>query len=118
MMIQKRSCSFLLALLCVVNLAKAQQVNYVAADKYDVPNLRDKVGTLTVLPFFFKNNDRFWFSFEDANGRNYYYVDPAKKQKGLLYNRTTVATQLQLLKKEKIDTALINFSAPFNLGGH
>lgn len=118
MMIQKRSCSFLLALLCVVNLARAQQVNYVAADKYDVPNLRDKVGTLTVLPFFFKNNDRFWFSFEDANGRNYYYVDPAKKQKGLLYNRTTVATQLQLLKKEKIDTALINFSAPFNLGGH
>lgn len=110
-----RSSCFLLVMLCIAAAAGAQQVNYAAADKYDAPNLRNKVGSLTVLPFFFKNDDRFWFIFEDAKGRNYYYVDPLKKQKGLMFNRAAVAAQLQQLKKEKIDTSLIGFNAPFNL---
>lgn len=117
MRVTGRMYCFLLGMLCLAGRSEAQQANYAAAEKYDVHNLRNKTGSLTVLPFFFKNNDRFWFIFEDGNGRNYYYVDPEKKQKGILFNRTGVAAQLQLLTKEKIDTALIVFNAPFNLAG-
>lgn len=117
MIVTMRRYCFLLGFLCITGRAAAQPVNYAAAEKYDVPNLREKVGSLTVLPFFFKNDDRFWFIFEDGNGRNYYYVDPKKKEKGLLYNRAVVARQLQQLREEKIDSALIVFNAPFNLAG-
>ena len=113
----RRYC-FFLGFLCMAGRGVAQKANYGAAEKYDVHNLRNKAGTLTVLPFFFKNNDRFWFIFEDGNGRNYYYVDPAKKIKGVLFSRAAVAAQLQQLRKEKIDTAHIGFNAPFNLSGN
>ncbi|OQP57778.1 peptidase S9 [Niastella vici] len=118
MMYLKRSCCFLLAVLWLPVMANAQLANYAAAEKYDVPNLQKRVGSLTVLPFFFKNDDRFWFVYEDQLGRNYYYVDPAKKEKGFLYNRSLVAALLQQLRKETIDSALINFNAPFNIAGN
>jgi len=96
-------------------MVAAQRANYAAAEKYDVPNLTGKVGSLTVLPFFFKGDDRFWFIYEDRNGKNYYYVDPKRKEKKLLFNKGIITTQLQQLRKEKIDTTLINFNAPFNI---
>ncbi|AEV98701.1 peptidase S9 [Niastella koreensis] len=113
----KRSRCFLLAMLWLPGLVEAQHANYAAAEKYDVPGLRDKVGTLTVLPFFFRNNDRFWFIYEDKNGRNYYYVDPATRKKQLLYDRKAIETALFKLRKENIDTALISYNAPFELSG-
>src|ERR1043165_1418529 len=117
MMIKKRSYCFLMGMLCLSLMTVAQRANYAAAEKYDVPNLQKRVGSLTVLPFFFKNDDRFWFIYEDQQGRNYYYVDPAKKEKGFLFNRAVVAAQLQQLRKETIDSALINFNAPFYMAG-
>ena len=81
MIVTMRRCCFLLAMYCAPWMVCAQQPNYAAAEKYDVPNLRDKIGSLTVLPFFFKNDDKCWFVYEDGNGRNYYYVDPKKKEK-------------------------------------
>ena len=96
-------------------MVAAQRANYAAAEKYDVPNLTGKVGSLTVLPFFFKGDDRFWFIYEDRNGRNYYYVDSKRKEKKLLFNKGAITSQLQQLRKEKIDTTLINFNAPFNI---
>jgi len=113
----KRSGCFLLAVLWLSLMGQAQRANYAAAEKYDVPNLQNKVGSLTVLPFFFKNDDRFWFIYEDQNGRNYYYVDPATKKKQLLYDKSAIAAGLYKLRKEPIDTALISFSAPFDLSG-
>jgi dipeptidyl-peptidase 4 len=117
MMVKMRRYCFLLAILCITAQTKAQQANYAAAQKYDVPNLRDKVGTLTVIPFFFNNDDRFWFLYEDQNGKNYYCIDPEKKEKHLLFDRQIIATQLQQIRKEKIDTGLINYNAPFGLTG-
>src|SRR5690349_16940283 len=113
----KGSYCFLLVMFCSPLMAWAQQPNYAAAEKYDVPNLQKKLGTLTVLPFFFNNDDRFWFSYEDQNGKNYYCIDPVKKEKRVLFNRQIIAAQLQQLRKEPIDTALITYNPPFGISG-
>jgi len=110
-----RDCFFIvLTILFTTPTLMGQQANYAAAEKYDVPNLRSKVGSDRVLPFFFKNSDRFWFIFDDEAGKNYYYVDPAKGTKTLLVDRAFIFKKLSEIRNEDIDTAALNVTPPFN----
>ncbi|OCX52056.1 peptidase S9 [Mucilaginibacter sp. PPCGB 2223] len=93
---------------------RAQQANFAAAEKYDVANLKSRVGSDRVLPFFFKNSDRFWFIFDDEAGKNYYYVDPAKGVKTLLVDRPFILKKLAELRNEHIDSTGLTVNPPFN----
>jgi len=52
---------FFLCLLLPVGLL-AQVPDFVAAEKYDAPNLQKLVGSTQVIPFFLKKSNKFWFS--------------------------------------------------------
>lgn len=103
-----------LVFLSTAQSINAQQANFAAAEKYDIARLKGKVGSDRVLPFFFKNSDRFWFVFDDEAGKNYYYVDPAKKTKSLLVDKAFIVKKLSEIRNEHIDTALLNINPPFN----
>lgn len=47
-----------------------------------------------IHPEFINNSDRFWYSFSDSNGKRYYYVDPAKKLKRLLFDNDDLLAQI------------------------
>jgi dipeptidyl-peptidase-4 len=66
----------------------AQEANYKAAAKYDVPNLQRQVGSLEIVPQFINKSDSFWFAWQDAQGnRLTWFVNPVTEQKRLLKER-------------------------------
>jgi dipeptidyl-peptidase 4 len=112
-----KNCSITTVLLLAQVHLFAQKADYVSAEKYDVPNLAKKVGALEVIPFFINKTDQCWFHWTEANGkRNHYFVDPAKKEKRLLYDKAILAEQLAALRHEKPDTT-INFMPAFSGDG-
>lgn len=109
---------FLAGMFCLGSLPlslPAQQANYTAAEKYDVPNLQKQVGQLSIVPFFFKGGDQFWFALDNGQGRDMYYIDPATKKKALLFDRKLIVARLGELRKEKIDSAVVQYNPPFSI---
>ena len=54
-----RSIFFLVLLFPLATLA--QKPDYDAAEWFDAPNLQRQIGTMKVIPFFFKKSNNFWF---------------------------------------------------------
>jgi len=100
--------------LLISSVANAQKANYAAAVKYDVPNLKTRVESDKVLPFFFKNSDQFWFVFDDEAGKNYYFVNSAKGYKSFMADKAVIFKELSRIRNEHIDTSALTISPPFN----
>ena len=87
-------------LLIVAASLSAQKADFRAAEKFSPENLRPTVGDLSVSPQWIHDFDIFWYSFKNPNGKNYYYVDAAKRSKRLLFDSKYMASQMQLLVKK------------------
>ncbi len=110
--------SLILVLLLAHFYLFAQTADYEAAERYDTPILAKNIGTIEILPFFIKKSDTFWFTFEEKkSGRNYFLVNPTKKEKRLLYDKKLLAEKLGSLRNEKIDTLALNFMPNFSNDG-
>lgn len=59
-------------------------------EKYDVPNLKDKLGSTVIIPFFHPTKDLFWYSYEDKDGQRRYYQYEAGKGKSEIYNKAVI----------------------------
>lgn len=82
--------------LCLVCLGgKAQQADYVQAEKFR--KIGEEVGSLKVIPHYLKNSDKFWFSYKTGNGTHYYWVDPVQKTKSFLFENEYLAKELTRL---------------------
>lgn len=66
------------------------------SEKYDVPNLKNKVGTTQVVPFFHPQKDICWYVFEEPGGERHYYSFDPKNKKRELYNMQVVDSLLKL----------------------
>ena len=77
-------------------LANGQQkANYKLAERYKKHEIVGISGnSMAIHPEFINNSDRFWYSFSDSNGKRYYYVDPAKKLKRLLFDNDDLLAQI------------------------
>lgn len=63
----------------------AQTPDFAAAEKYDVPNLLQKVGTMQVIPFFLKKSNKFWIIDNPpaaSPGKPFDLADSASSAKG------------------------------------
>ncbi|EHQ28859.1 S9 family peptidase [Mucilaginibacter paludis] len=105
-------------------LCYAQQPDFAATERYDVPNLSKLVGTTSVIPFFLNQGNKFWFVANDAPGltsaaakkkspANYYLADPDKKQLILLFDKQAIVKSLATLTTGAIDTGAINYTPDF-----
>jgi dipeptidyl aminopeptidase/acylaminoacyl peptidase len=119
----------------------AQKPNFAAADKYDAPKLEKKMGTTSVIPFFFKNSNRFWFIqqspvieakplpaenspnfkdsvytfFEpDAKTTEFYLVDPQRGQKTALFDKKAVEAGIGALSSSNFDAKKILYAPSFD----
>lgn len=79
------------------------KANYLLASKFSQKKMGKMVFSTNVDPHWLKNSERFWYSYETPNGKNYYIVDPAAKTKKLLFDNVSMAAQMSRLTKDPFD---------------
>ncbi len=76
-------------------LTFGQKADFKKAEKFR--RAASEVGSLSVQPHFLKDKDQFWFSYRTSDGTQWYWVDPAKKVKRLLFENEYMAQELTKL---------------------
>ena len=80
---------------CALLTNGQQKANYKLAERYKKHEIVGVSGnSMAIYPEFINDSDRFWYSFSDSNGKRYYYVDPAKKLKRLLFDNDELVAQI------------------------
>lgn len=79
----------------------AQRVNYRQAEKFRNID-RSPVGrvSLAVRPRFIGNSDCFWYDFKTTEGKKFYYVDPARKTKQLLFDNAVLLAKISEITRK------------------
>ena len=80
-----------------------EKANYQLAARFSPKKVGKMVFSTNVDPHWLKNSERFWYSYETSNGKNYYIVDPATKTKKLLFDNVSMAAQMSKLSKDPFD---------------
>ena len=84
----------ILCLLVVYFGGDAQQkANYRLAEKFTQMGLAGIVSrnSMQVVPHYINGGEKFWFEFRTDEGLLYYFVDPVKAEKRLLFKNTEIA---------------------------
>ncbi len=68
--------------------------NYDLEARFLPENIKKLIFSTSVVPHWFENSDRFWYSYETSEATHYYIVDPAKKTKTQLWDNAKVAAAL------------------------
>lgn len=93
----------LLSLLLFTLGGEAQQkANYQLAEKLRNVSFGSLIGkySMSVFPKQINDTDKFWFEFTTEEGKNFYFVDPAKGEKRLLFNNTDIAQGVSLITRK------------------
>lgn len=77
--------------------AELVQPNYTLAARFVPSEVTKLVFDTNVMPHWFELSDRFWYSYETPEGRNYWVVDPVRKSKAPLFDNAKLAAQLSTL---------------------
>ena len=82
-------------------LASAQQApkkvvkaNYAQAEQFTAKKLGQMVYSTRIRPNWFKNSDKFWYSWKTAEGTQYFIVDPATGVRKPVFDMAALARQL------------------------
>ena len=92
----------LAALLCG-GVASAQEPNYALADQFSAKKVNNMVFSTTIRPNWFKNSDKFWYSWKDSQGTKYYIVDPVAKTRTEAFDMERLAMEISAIVKDPFD---------------
>lgn len=93
--------------------AGAQEPNYKLAERFMGLDTEWNIEnhTLFVYPNFLPGSDKFWFDFMTDDGRLYYFVDPEKREKRLLFEPAALAEQISLITHKAYDAKNLRLNA-------
>jgi dipeptidyl-peptidase-4 len=74
--------------------AKPVKANYELASRWTATKVGKLIFDTSVTPHWLDSGDRFWYTFENTQGRKFYLVDPARKSKSLVFDPTKLAALL------------------------
>jgi dipeptidyl aminopeptidase/acylaminoacyl peptidase len=99
---------FILMLLFTGLLCSAQQTpvttaNYELAARFSPKRVNKLVFSTSVNPNWFKNSDKFWYTYQTPEGTFYYIVDPATGIKKPIFDNAKLAAQLTEIVKDPYD---------------
>ena len=77
--------------------------NYDAAARFSPTKVRQMVFSTSVKPNWLKKSNCFWYSYTTAEGQKWYFVDPDKKQKRLLFDNNKMAAELTRVLRDPYD---------------
>ncbi|MEX0660744.1 MAG: DPP IV N-terminal domain-containing protein [Balneolaceae bacterium] len=87
-----------LSLLCVMffssETAQAQTPNFELAERFTADNMQKMTGSTYLNPNWIEDEDRFWYEWEDSNGKRWIYVDADRELVRPLFDRDDMAAQL------------------------
>ncbi|MBO6525244.1 MAG: DPP IV N-terminal domain-containing protein [Balneolaceae bacterium] len=95
--------SFLLATILFSSTLFAQKANFELAERFTTRMMDKMVGSTSVNPNWIEDTDQFWYTYENSEGKNWYFADAAKASKRLLFDQEEMASQLSEI-----------FTRPFN----
>lgn len=104
---QMKNCfSHLLFLLFFCVSLQAQNTvtpNYDLAARYSPKKLKKLVFSTSVDPHWLKESDRFWYSYETSEGKQWYIVDPVNARQNMLFDRVRIAAEMSRLTGDPFD---------------
>lgn len=74
--------------------ALAQQANFELAERFTTQKMDKLIGSTDVLPNWIEDSDDFWYEWEDARGKNWFYVDIEARNQRELFDRNELAGML------------------------
>lgn len=99
----KKITLFILGFIAYSFAINAQTPNYALAERFSETNIANSVFSTTVTPGWYKNSDKFWYSYKTTKGTQYYIVDPVAKTKTPIFDMTRLAMQLTEIVKDPFD---------------
>ena len=82
----------------------AQQADFESAERFTTQMMQKMVGSTEVDANWIEDSDRFWYSYENMEGKNWYYVDAARQLKSPLFDRQNMAAELTELLNRPINS--------------
>jgi dipeptidyl aminopeptidase/acylaminoacyl peptidase len=95
----------LLALLLISSIFSYAQpkANYQLASRFSPKKLDKMIFSLSVDPHWLKQSNRFWYTYETSEGKQWLIVDPIKAEKRQMFNRDKIAAELTRMIKDPFD---------------
>ncbi len=99
---------FLAIALLTCAAAYAQQTpvtkaNYDLAERFSAKKINQMVFSTEVRPQWFKNSDKFWYTYKTTQGTEYYIVDPVAGTKKKIWDMGKLAAQISAITKDPFD---------------
>ena len=95
---------FLLAVLLVPIVSWAQhKANYNLAARFAPKKLDKMIFSLAVDPHWLKQSNKFWYTYETSEGKQWIIVDPSKLEKKPMFDRDKLAAELTKIVKDPFD---------------
>ncbi|MGZ8538642.1 MAG: DPP IV N-terminal domain-containing protein, partial [Flavisolibacter sp.] len=111
-----RICLCLLMAFFFINVIHAQKTpvtkaNYSLAARFSPKKIDKLIFSTSVDPHWLKKSDRFWYTYETPNGKNWYIVDPSKGEKKLLFDNAKLAAELTKIVGDPMDAQHLNIDS-------
>ena len=82
---------------------KVHQANYNLAGRFSQKKVSKMVYSTRIRPNWFRDSDRFWYSWKTAQGTRYYIVDPATGRKEEIFDMAELARQVTEITRDPYD---------------
>lgn len=81
----------------------AQKANYALAERFSAKKVNQMVFSTQITPNWFKDSDKFWYSWSTPQGTRYYIVDPVKGTKAEVFDMDRLAMQVTEIVRYPFD---------------
>ena len=101
--------SLILSLLAASFAVSAQQApNYALAERFSAKKVDQMVFSTQMRPNWFRDSDKFWYSWKTSDGTRYYVVDPAAGTRTELFDMDKLAMQISDIVRDPFDAQHLN----------
>ena len=108
--LKMKKSALLLAALCLCGALQAQQKpNYDLASQFSQKRISQMVFSTSVVPNWFRDSDKFWYSWSTPQGMNVIIVDPKTGTKTPAFDMERLAMELTQIVRDPFDAQHIPF---------
>ena len=93
---------FIMLLLPFIAMSQ-QKANYSLSARFSPKKLDKMIFSLSIDPHWLKLSNKFWYTYETSEGKQWNIVDPIKNEKKAMFNRDKLAAELTKIIKDPFD---------------
>ena len=94
---------FLVLLALPLLIFGQQKANYDLAARFSPKKLDKMIFSLSVDPHWLKLSNKFWYTYETSEGKQWVIVDPVKNEKKAIFDKDQIAAALTRIIKDPFD---------------